>query len=146
MSKRSYGSIGVNISDMARDLAQAMIKAGQESKALQREEEVKARWESRDPDVYLIGRRTSTGRFVVEGVEDFKGLGQITGSGPNEQCAVANARMLVAAHFKKVKVCRTMLDAQIRVSKMDFRVMDVIDGTGLGSTTGKISVGAGGKR
>jgi hypothetical protein len=144
MSRRVYGEIGVDIGALASKLAQDMVKAGRESVIQQREEAAKARFESRDADVFFIGRRAMNGDYIVESVEGYDKLGQVTGRGPTMQCALANARMAVARHLVASKAVRNMNQAQEKIAKIDFRVADMIENRGgMGSATGRISVGAG---
>ncbi len=134
--KKIHGSIGVDINEIAGQIAKNIADKQEEMRIKARQAQEEAKWVKNDSDVWLIGRKTDKG-YTVETVEPVLNLGDLKAFGHTLEVAKANLRFMVTQGLMKRKTCPDLNSASERCAKIKFYMADVI------GDERKIQVGSG---
>ena len=121
----TYGQVGVNISDVAGQIAKEMEAKKVEMIQKQREDSEKPR--EADPAVYFIARKVRTG-YRIESIESYGKIGEIQAVGATIPIAIANARFAFIQRLMLLKSAESFDKACERVANMTFEVADTLGG------------------
>lgn len=138
--KKIYGKIGVDIGELAKQIAENIVEAGEKGRQEYREKQKLEQYTTQE-ELYCIARKYAWG-YVVESLGTVAGVTP-TGRGATLELAKCDIRFQTMRALVGCKAERTWEDARNRTNKMNVYVADTLDMTG--SSTGKIQVGAGSK-
>lgn len=141
--KKIYGQVGIDIGQLAEKLAKEMVTAGEHGRREHIEKQKQEQYTTTE-ELYCILRKYSWG-VVIESLGTV--LGQtLFGRGATEELAKADLRFNAVKLFVGHRAEKDWTAGRARAAKMNVYIADRLDQTGgLGSATGKISVGAGSK-
>jgi hypothetical protein len=119
----SHAQVGVNIDELARDLARDMEAKKAEMIRQQREESSAPR--VGDPDVHCLATRFRDGSWALESTESFGKIGELKAKGATIEIALANIQYEFCKRLLALKAAKDLGDACDRVSKINFHVHDI---------------------
>jgi hypothetical protein len=139
-----YGQVGVDINALAGEMAKQMREAGEKNRRELAAQAAAKQYDSRE-ELHCIAFRRTYG-YMIESLGTVAGV-TLVGRGASMDLAKADLRFQAVRLFVGTRSEPTWEAARNRATKMSVYIADTIDETGgLGSRTGKISVGAGTKR